>query len=72
MELLGQGYTKHVDGLETSCAGTPVGTVLIFFLKKISYNRHRVTDYGSGKAMFLRTFSSVERKSFYTKKLVSD
>lgn len=31
MELLGQGYTRHVDGLETSCAGTHVGTVLIFF-----------------------------------------
>lgn len=45
---------------------------LCLFFKKISYNRHRVTDYGSGKGMFLRTFSSVELKSFYTKKLVSD
>lgn len=34
MELLGQGYTRHVDGLETSCAGTHVGTVLIFLKKR--------------------------------------
>lgn len=70
MELLGQGYTRHIDGLETSCASTHMGIVLIF-LKK-SYNRHKVTDYGSGKDMFLRTFSSGELKTFYTKKLVSD